>query len=148
MAQRRTTTARKPAARSAPKSKGVVAGKIPALEWLSAAIGLVLAIAVFAVILTEALTGARTPPALSVHAGKVTPFEGGFVLEVEVRNAGGQTASAVVVEGELKGPGEPETAEANVDYVPARSKAKAGLVFRSDPRAGPVELYAKGYAEP
>jgi len=132
----------------AAKPKGPAAAKVPTLEWIAAALGLALAIAVFAVILTEALAGDRSAPQLTVEATKVTPFAGGYTVEVEVKNAGGRTASAVAIEGELKGPGEPETAEATIDYVPARSKTEAGLVFRNDPRAGALTLHAKGYVEP
>jgi len=112
---------------------------------VAAAIGLVLAVTVVGVILTEALQGEHTPPALTVHASRIQPFDGGYTVEFEVKNAGSRTASAVVIEGELNGS---EVAEASIDYVPARSAARGGLVFRSDPRDGALKLYAKGYVEP
>lgn len=135
--------ARKPA--SKPTGKAPAKPKVPLLEWLAAGVGLVLALTVIGVILTEALKGEDTPPALTVQAQSIEPFDGGYTVEVEVRNAGSRTASAVTIEGELNGA---ELAEATIDYVPARSAAKGGLVFRSDPRAGSLKLYAKGYVEP
>ena len=139
--------AQKPASKPAskPAARTAARPKVPMLEWAAAAIGLVLALTVIGVILTEALQGEDTPPALTVHASSIEAFDGGYTVEVEVKNAGSRTASAVVIEGELNGS---EIAEATIDYVPARSAAKGGLVFRSDPRAGDLKLYAKGYVEP
>jgi uncharacterized protein (TIGR02588 family) len=131
-----------------PRKPQTAAGRTPLLEWIAAATGAVLAVAVIGVIAAEALSGPRTPPKLHVRALEVTPTTAGYTVEFEVENTGGSAAAAVMVAGDLTGSGAPETAEATIDYVPARSKARGGLILRGDPRAGALRLYAKGYAEP
>ena len=73
---------------------------------------------------------------------------GGFAVHVRARNAGGATASAVIVRGELRAPSGVESAESTLDYLPPFSTRIAGLIFRSDPRSGPLTVTVAGYALP
>ena len=117
---------------------------IPALEWISAALGLLVFVALLAVLGLEALLrGGDDVPRLSARVEAVTSVPGGHVVQFTVSNGSGQTAAAVQVEGKL---GE-ETASATLDYVPGRSEAKGGLMFRADPAPG-VELAVLGYELP
>lgn len=123
---------------------------VPALEWAAAAIGLLVALALLAVLLREALAGGpRTLPALSAEAVRVEPGSGGHSVGILVRNVSPQTAAGVQVEGVLmRGGTEVETSSATVDYVPGHSSTKAGLLFRQDPRAHQLELRVTGYELP
>ena len=114
----------------------------PRLEWVMGGLGLVLTLAVLAVILREAMAPGG-PPVLEPSLHAVHGGPGAWRAEVEVRNTGAATAAAVEVEGRL---GE-ETASATLDYVPAGGKETATLGFAADPRAG-LELQVRGWTEP
>ena len=117
---------------------------IPALEWIAAALGLLVVLAVFGVLLLKILQGGTDDvPRLDVRVEAVMPVPGGHVARIVVANAAGQTAAAVQIEGKL---GE-ETASATLDYVPGHSEARGGLMFKGDPRQG-VELAVLGYELP
>ena len=53
----------------------------------------------------------------------------------------------MVVEGELVA-GAPEWREATIDYLPAGSERRAGLVFGADPQTHGLKLRAKSFIEP
>lgn len=122
----------------------------PALEWIASAIGLVLVLAVVAVIGREALSGeAGQVPAIEVAAVRVAPAGSGFVVGFDALNRSGGTAAAVEIEGVLKdGETIVETSEATIDYVPAHSRRAGGLFFREDPRRHALELRPLGYQTP
>jgi uncharacterized protein (TIGR02588 family) len=116
--------------------------KPPLLEWIMGGLGLLLTLAVLAIMLREGM-GPGGPaviePALhAVHGGP-----GAWRAEVEVRNTGAATAAAVEIEGRLGD----ETAAATLDYVPAGGRETVTLGFAADPRAG-LELHARGWSEP
>lgn len=139
-AKRAATTARtaKPAA-----------GKTPVAEWIAAGLGLVLTLSVLGYSIWESVAQDGGPPVLSVTAEAPVATAVGFVVPIEVRNAGEATAAAVEVRGELQAPdGRSETAHATLAYVPAGGEARAGVVFRNDPRSGRLSLAVEGYEEP
>jgi uncharacterized protein (TIGR02588 family) len=126
-----------------------MANQTPLLEWVSAAIGLVLTLGVIGVIGWEALNADDTPAAIKVESLGATPTGSGYVLQVRVTNTGGSPAAQVAIEGELTPPGgEAETAEATFDYVPDHSTRTGGLFFTADPAVGALKLRAKGYVAP
>jgi uncharacterized protein (TIGR02588 family) len=140
------TAGRKPAAAT---TRQAAAKQTPLLEWVSAAVGLALTLAVIGVIGWEALNADDSPPAIVVERLAATRTASGYVLEVKVTNTGGSPAAQVAIEGELTpSGGEPETAEATFDYVPDHSTRTGGLFFESDPNAGALKLTAKGYVSP
>ena len=117
---------------------------IPALEWITAALGLILFLGLLGVLASEALSSADDDvPRLSARIGGVTAIPGGHAVRFSVSNASGQTAAAVQVEGKLGA----ETASATLDYVPGRSEAKGGLMFKGYPAAG-VAIAVLGYELP
>lgn len=123
---------------------------IPLLEWVSAAIGLVIAVAIIGTILVEGLRGSDDPvPLLAATVQSVTPAQQNYVVTVRLSNASGRTAAAVQVEGVLKRAGdEVERSTATIDYVPGRSEARGGLIFTADPRTHQLELRVTGYEHP
>ena len=123
---------------------------VPPLEWASAAVGLLIAVALIGTILWHALANrSDAVPILDVEAGRLVPTPHGNVLEFTIANHSPTTAASVQVEGALmRGALEAETSSATVDYVPGRSTAKGGLVFRADPRRHSLQLRVQGYELP
>lgn len=125
--------------------KGSDRDPIPALEWVAATLGLIAMVALLFVLGREIATGGDDDvPSLSVAIDSVRPSPGGYVAQIRVTNRSAQTAAAVQVEGKLGD----EKATATIDYVPGRSDARGGLLFRSDPRIGEAELRVVGYELP
>lgn len=123
---------------------------VPPLEWLSAALGVLLALAIVGALVREGLAGSdHAVPVLAVAPHRIVAAGGGYVVEVKVANGAPHTAASVQIEGKLTAPGaEPETSNATIDYVPGRSSAKAGLLFAGDPREGELKLRVTGYEVP
>lgn len=121
----------------------------PILEWIIAAIGLVLVVGTIGFMAYKGLTSKNTPPDFAAKIERIQEEKAGFIVTFSLTNAGEQTASGVNVEGELKNGGESvETSTATFDYAPAKSEVKGGLFFKNDPRQFQLEIRAKGYAEP
>jgi uncharacterized protein (TIGR02588 family) len=116
----------------------------PALEWIAAAIGLLLTLGVMGVIARDAFNGsAEMAPDIVVSATAVRPSGAGFLLEFEARNLSPITAAQVTIEGTLPGG---ETGTAVIDYIPGRSVRQGGLFFTQDPRG--AALRPLGYQNP
>lgn len=121
----------------------------PALEWVAAGVGALIALVVLGTVGWQALAGRDDPvPLLAARIDTVTPAGPGQVATVIVTNASSRTAAGVHVEGVVDkgGPGE-ETSSAVVDYVPGDGEATAALVF-SDPAPGPIAVRVTGYEHP
>ena len=132
-----------------PRARKSAPAKTPVAEWIAAGLGLVLTLAVLGYSIWESVAQDGGPPVLSVTAEAAVATPGGFVAPIAVRNTGDATAAAVEVRGELQLPGgDVETAHATLAYVPAGGEARAGLVFRTDPRQGRLSLAVEGYEEP
>lgn len=111
------------------------------LEWAMGGLGLLIVLAVLAVIGLEALR-AREPARLEPRLGEIRSAGAVWLAEVEVRNLGGETAASVEVEGRLGD----ETAHATLDYIPAHGRDSVTLVFDADPRAAQVSI--SGWSKP
>ncbi len=130
---------------TAPKPKSSTRDPVPALEWAAAAIGLLVLLALCAILLREVVGGNdRDVPVLSARIERVTPTPTGYVADILVSNRSRQTAAAVQVKGKLGD----EQASATLDFVPGRSEARGGLIFKGDPGAGAVEVRVVGYELP
>lgn len=126
------------------------ARQIPLLEWVAAALGLAIVLAMFAFLALEALaTSSSAPPSLRIEPVSVAAAGDQFIVEVEVSNRSGQTGAGVQIEGSLKQGGkEIETSNAAIDYVPGKSRARAGLIFTRDPRRYQAGFRVTGYERP
>ena len=121
----------------------------PVLEWITAGIGLILVVGAIGFVLFNALSRDNSPPVLIVTREKTKQIKTGYLIEFKVKNAGSQTASAVVVEGSLVQNGENiETGEVTLDYVPSNSEREGGLIFSANPEKAELKLHAKGYEKP
>lgn len=118
---------------------------VPLLEWAAAALGLLVLLVMLLVMVREIVSGVDDDvPLLSARIAEVTDTPTGHVAQIVVTNRSSQTAAAVQVEGKLGD----EVASASIDYVPGRSEARGGLLFKGDPRSGAVELRVTGYELP
>jgi uncharacterized protein (TIGR02588 family) len=121
----------------------------PLLEWIAGGVGLALVLAVFAYLGARAVSDGQEPPALTAHVERITPYAGGYVVEVLVRNGSRATAAEVELEATLyEEAREVRRSTALVPYVPGRSGARAGFVFDVNPARYRLEVRAVGYAEP
>ena len=127
-------------------AKGARQDPIPLLEWVAAALGLAIAVALLGIIGREALASGDGDqvPVLAAEVEAIEPTSGGHVVRIRVSNRSRQTAARVEVEGTA---GE-ETSAASIDYVPGRSRAEGGLVFRTDPRRTGLSVRVTGYQLP
>jgi uncharacterized protein (TIGR02588 family) len=142
MARKARPTPRTAASKPRKPSPGP-AQDIPALEWLSAGIGLVLASTAIGLTAWDALFGVEGPPVIEVKIRTVTPTPHGYVVQVEAFNRGGEPAAQVQIEGVMAS----ERSSLVLDYIPEQSHASGGLVFKSDPRAQSLDLRATGFAD-
>ena len=116
----------------------------PLLEWIAAAIGLLLILGVAAVIARDAFdVDSELAPDIVVEAVRIRAVERGFLLEFEARNRSPITAAQVTIEAALPGG---ETSNATIDYVPGRSTRRGGLYFTRDPRGAVLRVL--GYQDP
>ena len=123
--------------------------RTPLAEWAAAGAGLILTLAVLGYSLWEAARADGAHPSIAVRAAGVSQNAGGYLLEVEARNASLATAAGVQVRGELsRGGAVVEESRVTFDYVPGRGRARGGLFFEHDPRAYRLTLRPEGYAEP
>jgi uncharacterized protein (TIGR02588 family) len=104
---------------------------IPPGEWVVAAVGLVLTVALLAFLIRSALNGPRQPPNITVAVDSVVHLDAGWLAFVTASNAGDETAADVTLEGVIGG-GE-QRSTALLDYLPPRSSRTAVLMFSSDP---------------
>ena len=122
---------------------------IPPLEWFVGGLGALIVAAVIAALLYEGFAGDASPPEIHVEIKDVAAVRDGFRVRFEARNAGGEAAAQVTVEGVLSRPGaEPETSVVTLAYLPAHSERGGGLFFRADPRGGDLTVRARSYEDP
>ncbi len=117
---------------------------VPLLEWVTAALGALIALTLIGVIGWSAANEHPDElPRLSVAAGPVEPAGARRAVRFTVSNSAGRTAKQVQIEGKL---GE-QSASATLDYVPGRSEESGALLFDAGPR-GRVEVKVTGYQLP
>lgn len=121
----------------------------PALEWLTAAIGLILVVGTIGFLIYNAAVAKNTPPVLSVKRNSVETLENGYLVKFSLRNDGESNASEVVVEGKLMQKGEDlETSSVTIKYSPAYSTREGGLFFSKNPNELELQLRPLGYENP
>lgn len=123
--------------------------RTPILEWIAAALGLVLTVGMLAYLVHEGISEPDGPPALTVVAEPPTRTAGGFVVPFVVRNDSPATAAAVEVRGTLTQGGRVlEERRQSFTYVPGDGEARGGLLFDNDPAAAEISIRPEGYEEP
>lgn len=124
-------------------------GRPPLWERIVAGLGLVMVVALLGYLLHHAIAGDHSPPNILVEVVEVRDNGEDFLVIFDVRNAGGTTASSVVITGELTRFGlVTESATATIDFIPAESIRRGGLFFRHDPRETTLRITPSGYVVP
>lgn len=123
--------------------------KTPVLEWLVAAIGMILVTGLIGFLLYKTATKNDSPPNLSVESGAIVTTESGYLLKFSLVNNGEEQAADVTVEGKLtRGGEEAETSSVTIAYAPSHSKREGGLFFTKNPQEFQLQIRATGYSAP
>lgn len=132
-----------------PKSSAIERGEAHWIEWLTGSVSAICVIVLIGWIAFDAMTQDDGPPALSIDIVGSEGRAGGYLVTFDVDNAADRTAADVTVRGEIVfGDAVVETVETTIDYVPMRSKARGGLIFRTDPAGKSLRIAATGFSEP
>lgn len=119
------------------------------IEWTVFAASVIVIAAVIALLVRDAMSSRDAPPDLRVTVGAASQSSGGFVMPVQIENAGDTTAEQAKVAVRLLEDGtEVETAELTVAFVPGKSKRTGAVVFSRDPRCCSIEARAVSYEDP
>jgi uncharacterized protein (TIGR02588 family) len=122
---------------------------IPTWEWIVGGIGCVLVAAVVGFLVQEALFGNSQPPDIKLSVSSVIQTGNGYLIEITAENQGGKTAEGVVLGGELRSGAETvEQSHTTIEYLPPRSKKRAGLFFTRNPRDYELRVRPLGYEDP
>ena len=135
--------------KDAKKDKAQPYQKPPFLEWLIAALGLILVTGAIGFMIYEAATQENLPPNFVFKVGSATQTANGFLVKFELENTGDETAAAVEIEGELtRGEESVEKSSASLTYAPSHSKREGGLLFTKNPNEFELTIRVAGYEKP
>lgn len=119
------------------------------LEWVFAGISCLGLLAVLAYLVISAFTVENGPARIEVRPLGVTATADHYVVEFEAANVAGASVAAIEIRGELRDGSEViEETSMTLDYLPRNSERAAALIFRNDPAAHELILWAGGYATP
>ncbi len=122
---------------------------IPPLEWAVGALGALIVAVLIGYLLHEGLAGDASPPEIHVEIKHIAAVRDGFRVQFEARNAGGEAAAQVTIEGVLSRPdAEPEQSAVTLGYLPGHSERGGGLFFSADPSTGNLIVRARSYEDP
>lgn len=121
----------------------------PRLEWLLGMLGLALLIAGIGYLTHRGIDTPSKPGAVVTTVLDVRPVGSGHVVKFSVRNEGDENLTQLHLTARLfEGEKEIESAEAFVDYLPARSERRGGVYLRHDPSRFTLRIDPAGYMEP
>ncbi|QBQ53446.1 hypothetical protein [Nitrosococcus wardiae] len=131
------------------KQQNYTKGKTPLPEKMIGGAGLLLLIMVIGYLIDLALQPGG-PPELRIRQLFTIVQDNAYLVEIEVYNAGRETAKDAIIEGQLLpsgvSTGTPvETSETTFDYVPPSSSRRGGLIFHHSPADYKLLLRAKSY---
>lgn len=119
------------------------------VEWATGLVSAVIVILVIGWVAWEAFTEVDTSPAFETTITHRQAVDGGYRVSFDIANTSPQTASTVVVRGEIvDGETIIEYADITFDYVPGRSSASGSFFFSHDPGAQAIRLRAIGFTKP
>ena len=112
-------------------------------------IGFFIVAGVLGFLLYTAINEDHPIPDVKLSVDSVLRIRNGYLVRVTATNEGGLTAGGVIVEGELRNGAElVERSQTVIEFLPARSKKRAGLYFSRDPNQFELKLRPLGYEEP
>lgn len=114
----------------------------PWLAWMMGGLGLLLVLGCLVVILWRAASTTQGPD-VQLRLIETRPSQGQWLVEIEARNLGGDTAAEVEIEGRFGD----EIASTIIDYLPASGRRTVILGFSENPE-GRLEMRTRGWIEP
>jgi uncharacterized protein (TIGR02588 family) len=112
-------------------------------------LGLALLVAAVCYLTYQGLTHPSKPGAVVVTVLDIHPVGDAHVVKFSVRNEGSENLSQLHLTARLSdGDKEIESAQAFIDYLPARSEQRGGVYLRHDPRRFTLRIDPAGYMEP
>ena len=132
------------------KRSGHPHSKPSAWEYIAGWVGAAIVVATLAFMVYEAVRTPSNPvPELAVRVDTIVRYAHGHLVEFRAINTGHATASNVQIQGELAAEtGVVERSESSVDFVPAQSWRKGGLVFKAEPGRHRLEVRVVGFDRP
>ena len=119
------------------------------LEWIVAAVGILLVSGVIVFLIYRGATKGDMPPKIKIEIESVVKADENYLVNFRVINAGEITAAGLTIEGELKnGEKSEETSDVTLTYVPSDSERHGGLIFTKNPNEYKLQIRAKGYEQP
>lgn len=122
------------------------ADRIPAIQWVVAALGLAVTLATIGYLVWLAGHAREAPPDVVVRVDSVYQARAGWAVTFTATNRGDRTAESVVIRART-GDGQ-EEGETTLDFVPGHGQRQGGLIVREDPRGAGLGLAAEGWARP
>jgi uncharacterized protein (TIGR02588 family) len=118
-------------------------------EWIVAGTSCVALLAVLSYLVIDGLSRRNGTAEIVVRPLEIAATEGGYVVEFAAANSAGKSVAAVEIKGELRnGDDIVEESSATLDYIPQKSERLGALIFRRNPEAYDLRLFASGYSEP
>ncbi|MCT7378450.1 TIGR02588 family protein [Chelativorans salis] len=149
MGQKRQRSMKSGAAQQTPKHDESRSKKPHALEWVVGGLSALVVLAIVGFILYHALNTAAMKPELRVLVEQVEATDNGFRVDFRAVNGSDVTAAGVEIEGRIERDAQTiETSGVTIDYIPAHSGQRGGLLFSRDPSRYRLRLVAKGYTDP
>ena len=122
---------------------------LPRWSWIVSLVGLIFVLGSIGYMFFKATKNEISPPDIVIQQERVSQQTDSYLVEIRVTNRGGSAAARLMVEGSLLKNGETvESSTITMEYVPAESSRKAGLLFTQDPRLYQLKVRALGYEEP
>ena len=119
------------------------------LEWIVAAIGLLLVSGAIGFLIYRGATKGDLPPKFKIEVLSIVKADENYLVNFRIFNSGEITAAALTIEGELKsGETSEETSDVTLTYVPSQSERRGGLIFTKNPNEYQMQIRAKGYEQP
>jgi uncharacterized protein (TIGR02588 family) len=120
------------------------------LEWIFAAVGLLVITSAVGFLIYRGATKGNAPPAIKIEVESVSQSGENYLVSFRALNSGDTTVAELTIEGELKnGAGTGiETSDIKMTYLPAQSMRRGGLFFTRNPNEYQLQIRAKGFEQP
>ncbi|MES2996068.1 MAG: hypothetical protein V4733_04580 [Verrucomicrobiota bacterium] len=118
------------------------------LEWIVFVLSVLLLIALFVFLASEAKRQNGEPARFSVETGSPIARDGMNSISVTVKNTGGEPAVNVRVQVTASANGTQQSAEFLLDHVPSLATRTGSVAFRNLPRDATVSAIVAGYMKP
>lgn len=119
------------------------------IEWMTGAISAIIVLTVIVWIGKDGVLDRDTLPDLHGKVVETEERSDGFQVLFEIHNDSSATASQVKIRGELRDQGSVlESYDTVLDYVPGRSKAGGGLIFRQNPAGKELTVRPTAFGKP